>query len=134
LYNKQHIVDEYPLFDDFPRQRVRWGVFYPLFLARFKLGNIARRKALYIALNLHETWQTIQHLRSAAQRTPDLVDPHYGWSVSEIAQSLEETFPPDPNQLKGVNVRDVMDKLRRVVVPQIDKDLGLRALLTRVTP
>jgi hypothetical protein len=73
-------------------------------------------------------------LRTLAQAPPEVVDRFYGWSVSEIAKALEETFPPAPNQLGGVSVRDVMGKLRRVVIPQIDENLGLRALLTRVTP
>ena len=86
-------------------------------------------------LNLHETWETIQSLRKAAKRTPDFADPFNGWSVSEIAKALEESFPRDPNQLDlGVSVNDVMSKLRNLVVPRIEGDLGLRALLAQVTP
>jgi hypothetical protein len=137
LYSNRHIVDEYPLVEDFPDlpRTADFLTNYPLFLARFKLGNIARKKALYILLKLHETWETIQHLRRAAQTTPDVVDPFHGWSVSEIARALEESFPPDPNQLQsGVSIGDLMGKLRKLVVPPVDGDLGFRALLTRVTP
>jgi hypothetical protein len=138
LYSEQHIVDEYPLVEDFPREPgippIRDKKQYALFLGRFKLGNMARRKALYILLNLHETWETIQSLRKTAKRTPDFVDPFNGWSGSEIAKALEESFPRDPNQLGGVSVSDVMSNLRNLVVPRIEGDLGLRALLARVTP
>jgi hypothetical protein len=134
LYSDTHIVDVYPLAEDFPDRPSVFKDQYALFLGRFKLGNMARRKALYIVLKLHETWETIQHLRTLAQRTPELIDRFYGWSVSEIANALEESFPPDPNQLRVVSVGDLMGKLRNLVVPRIDDDLGFRALLTRVTP
>jgi hypothetical protein len=137
LYSNGHIVDVYPLDKDLPN-RLPDHISkeqYALFLGRLKLGNMARRKAVYILLNLHETWETIQHLRTLAQGTSDVVDPFNGWSVSEIAKALEESFPPDPNQLRGVSVsRDVMSNLRNLVVPRIEGDLGLRDLLTRVTP
>jgi hypothetical protein len=150
LYSDRHVVDVYPLIEDFPdlSTDINMGKTkiplrhiekeqYALFLGRFKLGNMARRKALYILLNLHETWETIQHLRTLAQTTPELVDPFYGWRVSEIAKALEESFPPDPNQppqFKFVSLSDVMRKLRNLVVPPITDNLGLRGLLTRVTP
>jgi hypothetical protein len=132
LYSTRRVVDEFPLD---PLKGIS-PEDYPLFLARFKLGTIARKKALYILLNLHETWETVQHLRTLAQVTPDFRDPSYGWSASEIAKALEESFPPDPNTLRlGVSLRrDVMAHLRTVVIPNVEDDLGLRALLTRVTP
>jgi hypothetical protein len=141
LYSDRNIVDVYPVAQDFPRHPPGLPSIddlkeqYPLFLGRFKLGNMARRKALYIVLNLHETWELIQHLRRLAQRTPDFVEPFNGWSVSEIAKALEDSFPRDPNERKIVSVsRNVMSNLRKLVVPRIEGDLGLRALLARVTP
>jgi hypothetical protein len=85
-------------------------------------------------LGLHHIWQTVQDLRLAAQQTRETIDVSFGWSVSEIAHALEETFPPDPNTFREVNVGQVMRQLRKLVDPPINEDLGFLALLNRVTP
>jgi hypothetical protein len=143
LYSQKNIVDAYPLEQDFPKSLPDWPQAYPLFAVRIKPGNIARRKALYMVLNLPDTWQTVQNLRVTGQKTaPAVVNPFDGWSMSEVSRIVGESFPPDPNALQvGISIRDIMGKLRTVLnpnalapLPKITGDPGLRELLTLVTP